>query len=343
VFQDITLYSKLTGNMLTEKVAQLKSNTVTFTRRLFLTVGIIIFSTCGAAHNYADTSQYSLEINHSSRTFLVHCPKILTTANPTLVIALHGGGTNGTAMERFCGLSEASDRYGFIVVYPNGSGKLKRMLTWNAGSCCAYARDHAIDDVAFIRQLIDRMISEYHADPSRVYVTGISNGAMMAYRLAAEIPDKIGAIASVAGTLTVDPHSIHAAMPILHFHGTDDQYVPFAGGRGPRSITKDLYMPVEETINVWVRINQATPNPTVEELPTHNNDGTCVVRYVYRTKQDRQNIVLYKIIGGGHTWPGQPHREFLLGRTTTEISADDIMWEFFRAHVKGTSGKRQFE
>jgi polyhydroxybutyrate depolymerase len=203
------------------------------TRRLFLTLAVIIFSACGAAHNYATTKQYTLEINHLSRTFLVHCPKNLAAANPPLVIALHGGGANGKSMERFCGLSEASERYGFIVVYPNGSGRLKRILTWNAGSCCAYARDQAIDDVAFINQLIDYMIRRYHIDPTRVYVTSISNGAMMAYRLAAEIPDQIAAIAPVAGTLTVDLRSIHTAMPILHFHGTDDRYVPLC--RGARS------------------------------------------------------------------------------------------------------------
>jgi polyhydroxybutyrate depolymerase len=74
-----------------------------------------------------------------------------------------------------------------------------------------------------------------------------------------------------------------------------------------------------------------------------HNDGTRVVRHVYRTDEDRQNIVLYEIIGGGHRWSWQPHRERLLGSTTTEISANDIVWEFFRTHVKRSSDKRQFE
>jgi polyhydroxybutyrate depolymerase len=341
--QDITLYSKPTGKTITEKKAEFNSNTTTMVPRLSLILAAVLFSVGSAASSPADTKQYTLEINHSSRTFLVHCPKNLAAANPSLVIALHGGGTNGKAMEDFCGLSEASERYGFVVLYPNGSGRLKRLLTWNAGSCCAYAKDYSIDDVAFIRQLIDYMIRQYYVDPSRVYVTGISNGAMMAYRLAAEIPDKIAAIAPVAGTLTVAPAAVHAAMPVLHFHGTADQYVPFAGGRGPRSIAGDSYMAVEEAIKVWVRINQALPNPSVEELPALHGDGTSVVRYTYGTARDKQNIVLYKIIGGGHTWPGQPHRERLLGRTTTEISANDIMWEFFRTHVKRSLDKRQFE
>ena len=307
---------------------------MTITKKLLLVWGIILFSACSAAHNYEDTKQYTLAVGSSSRTFLVHVPKNPAAANPPLVIALHGGGANGKKMERFCGLSETSDRYGFVVVYPNGSGRLKGFLTWNAGSCCGYAEKHAIDDVAFIRQLIAYMIEQYHVDPSRVYVTGISNGAMMAYRLAAEIPDQIAAIAPVAGTLTIDPGTTHVAMPIIHFHGTDDRFVPYAGGRGSRSVIRNSYMPVEETIKVWKRINQAAEIPGVEELPALHNDGTSVVRYTYRTGRDSQNIVLYKIIGGGHTWPGQPHARLLLGRTTTEISANDLMWEFFRSHVK---------
>jgi polyhydroxybutyrate depolymerase len=312
---------------------------MTLTQRLILVVAVILFSACSAAHNDADTKQYTLAIGPSSRSFLVHCPKKLAAANPALVIALHGGGTSGKKMEGFSGLSEASERYGFVVVYPNGKGRLKRFLTWNAGSCCGYAEKHDIDDVAFIRRLIEYMIGQYHVDPSRVYVTGISNGAMMAYRLAAEIPDRIAAIAPVAGALTIDPGSIHTPMPILHFHGSDDRYVPFEGGRGSRSLTKNSYISVEETMKVWARINQATAVPRVEELPPSYDDGTRVVRYTYRAEQDKQNIVLYKIIGAGHTWPGQPHARLLLGRTTTEISANDIMWEFFRTHAKGTSDR----
>lgn len=317
----------------------MQSKTMGITQKLFLVWGVILFSACSAAHDYADTKQYTLAVGPSSRTFLVHLPKNLTAANPPLVIALHGGGTNGKTMERFSGLSDASERYGFVVVYPNGSGRLNGFLTWNAGNCCGYAEKHAIDDVAFIRRLIAYMIEQYHIDPSRVYCTGISNGSMMAYRLATEIPDQIAAIAPVAGTLTIDSNTIHAPMPIIHFHGTDDRYVPFAGGRGSRSITRNSYMPVEEAIEVWVRINQAAAIPRVEELPALHNDGTRVIRYTYGTTRDSQNICLYKIVGGGHTWPGQPHARLLLGRTTTEISANDLMWEFFRFHVKKASDR----
>jgi len=318
----------------------MKSKTMGIRQKLFLVWGVILFFACGAGHNYADTKQYTLNIGPSARSFLVHVPKKLAAANPALVVALHGGGTNGKKMERFCGLSEIAEQYGFVVVYPNGKGRLKGFLTWNAGSCCGYAQKHDSDDVAFIRQLIAYMIGQYHIDPSRIYITGISNGAMMAYRLAAEIPDQIAAIAPIAGTLTIDPGTIQAAMPIIHFHGTDDRFVPYAGGRGSRGVTRNSYMPVEEAINVWVRINQTAAIPRVEDLPALHNDGTRVIRYAYRAGRDSQNIVMYKIIGGGHTWPGQPHARLLLGPTTTEISANDLIWEFFHAHTRGSRTER---
>jgi polyhydroxybutyrate depolymerase len=289
----------------------------------------------------ADTREYTLNVEHVSRTFLVHVPR--KVAHPvSLVVALHGGSTNGAAMENFSGLSESSEAYGFIVVYPNGSGRLKKLLTWNGGDCCGYAQVHDINDTAFLRDLIDYMIRKYKVDASRVYVAGVSNGAIMAYRLAAEIPDKIAAIAAVAGTLGVDAGSVQKPVPILHFHGTEDQYIPFEGGQGRRNLEKIRHRPVMETMKLWVNINDAVDTPLEEEIPDRFEDGTRIVRYTWKAQHEKNNVVLYKIIGGGHTWPGRPHMKLLLGTTTREISANDIMWKFFADHVK-PSGKDRKE
>ncbi len=94
-------------------------------QRPFLTLVTILFSVGRAASSLADIKQYTFEINHSSRTFLLHCPKNLAAIDPPLVIALHSGGANGKTMEDFCGLSEAFERYGFVIIYPSGSGRLK--------------------------------------------------------------------------------------------------------------------------------------------------------------------------------------------------------------------------
>ncbi|MEW6440670.1 MAG: alpha/beta fold hydrolase [bacterium] len=274
-------------------------------------------------------------VQGESRTFRLVIPaKGTQEKRMPLVIALHGGGTNGRSMERFSGLDDAADKHGFIVIYPDGSGRKKRILTWNSGSCCGFAKNKNVDDVGFIRALIELLVARYGADPARVYVTGISNGAMMAYRLAAEIPDRIAAVAAVAGTLEIDPALIRAPVPVLHFHGTADPYVPFEGGRGPRSAEGLQFRSVPDTIAVWVRAAGADPEPEVEELLDLQDDGTRVIRYSYGTNEDPQRVVLYKIVGGGHTWPGRPKAERVLGRATLEVSANDLMWEFFRRHAR---------
>jgi len=306
--------------------------------RILIVLGIMASAALFPAH--ADTREYALNVEHARRTFLVHVPrKIVHPAS--LVIALHGGGTNGAAMESFSGLSETSDAYGFIVVYPNGSGRLKKMLTWNGGDCCGYAQVHNINDTAFLEDLINYMVRQYQIDASRVYVIGISNGAIMAYRLAAEIPDRVAAIAAVAGTLGIDAGLVQKPVPILHFHGTEDQYIPFEGGHGRRSLENTLHRPVMDTIKLWVNINDCVTTPLEEEIPDRYEDGTRIVRYTWKAKHEKNNVVLYKIIGGGHTWPGRPHMKILLGTTTREISANDIMWKFFTDHVKPSVKERK--
>ena len=108
-----------------------------------------------------------------------------------VVLALHGGATDGLTLSRYTGLSEKAVEAGFVVVYPDGTGRLPRVLTWNSGECCGYARDHGIDDVGFLRRVAAFAVENYGGDPDRIYVTGISNGAMMAYRLAAQAPDLV--------------------------------------------------------------------------------------------------------------------------------------------------------
>ncbi|MEW6668416.1 MAG: PHB depolymerase family esterase [Thermodesulfobacteriota bacterium] len=251
-----------------------------------------------------------------------------------LVIALHGGGTNAASMERLSRLNEMAGAAGFMVAYPQGTGRSPGILTWNAGSCCGHASSNQVDDVGFIARLIDHLVSRFHVDPGRVYATGISNGAMMAYRLAAELPDRIAAIAPVAGSLEVDPSRVRSAVPVVHFHGTADEYVPYEGGHGRRSMPGLVTRPVEETISIWVKANRARGQPRLDHLPNLADDGTTVLRCTYSSDHDPQSVVLYRINGGGHTWPGNPSRERLLGITTRDISANEIMWEFFKAHRK---------
>ena len=268
------------------------------------------------------------------RSYLLHLPPSYDRKRAfPLVLAFHGGASNPAAMARFSGLDGKADEAGFIVAYPAGSGRLPRVLTWNAGRCCGYASAEKVDDVAFVRALIEDLAARVHLDRKRIYATGISNGAQMAYRLAAELSDQVAAIAPVSGSLEVDVPRVGRPVPVVHFHGTDDTYLPFAGGRGPRSLATGPHASVEQSVGTWVRLDECRPAPVVQELPATVSDGTSVVRRSYEGCREGAEVVLYEIRGGGHTWPGRPSAERLLGTTTRNLSANDVMWDFFARHA----------
>ncbi|MEI7781199.1 MAG: PHB depolymerase family esterase, partial [Planctomycetota bacterium] len=122
------------------------------------------------------------------RSYLVHVPPQYDPGTPMpVVLAFHGGGANAGNMIVFSGLNDKADQAGFIAVYPDGSGRLDRMLTFNAGNCCGHAAAHNIDDVAFTRHVLDDLEGVANVDRRRIFATGMSNGAMMAYRVAADL------------------------------------------------------------------------------------------------------------------------------------------------------------
>jgi polyhydroxybutyrate depolymerase len=249
-----------------------------------------------------------------------------------VVLVLHGEGMDGESMIRLCNLNEKADQAGFLVVYPNGTGQKDKKLTWNAGRCCGSAQLKKREDVAFIKNVLNDVEEHYPVDRSRVYATGISNGAMMAYRLAAEIPYRIAAVAAVGGSLEVGSSSIKWPVPVLHFHGTHDESVHFDDGHGPQSQTRISITSAMDTIRTWVWVNRANKEPETTEMPDQVDDGTKVVRYIYRAPKTRADVILYKIQGGGHTWPGRPSGEISLGPSTQQISANDLIWEFFKKY-----------
>src|SRR4051812_17686664 len=172
----------------------------------------------------AGDHQRSIDWDGRLRTYLVHVPAGRETSGPMpVVLAYHGLGTNAKTMVRFCGLSETADREGFLVVYPNGTGESPNVLTWNAGNCCAYALMHNVDDVGFTRALLDELAGMMSVDANRVFAAGMSNGGMMAYRLACELGDRIAAIASVSGPMEIAGVRPARPVSVIHFHGTEDE------------------------------------------------------------------------------------------------------------------------
>jgi polyhydroxybutyrate depolymerase len=268
------------------------------------------------------------------RSFVVRVPRSYSPNNPTAVILnLHGGGGNAQSQKTISLMDSASEKYGFIVVYPEGTGPKFTLInpngyTWNAGTCCGWAENHKIDDVGFINAMLNDLEKQFNVDKKRVFSTGISNGAIMSYRLACELSNRIAAIGPVSGTMGVTNCLPPRPVSVIHFHGTDDKFEPFAGGRGPRSTPGENFMPVQKDIDFWLRHNGISGQARIIK----QGDSTG---YYYGPGSGGAEVALWVIQGGGHTWPGGAFGvlgQSFLGKMTHDISADDLMWEFFQMH-----------
>ena len=179
---------------------------------------------------------YTFELEHGGRTrsYIVHVPATPIIPAP-IIVALHGGGGTGQAFQEQNGLDRVAEREGFVTVYPEGTGILpNRLHTWNSGkSCCGFAFDRGIDDVGFLRKVITDLTSRIDLDIGRVYMTGHSNGAMMAYRFATETPNMVTAIVAVGGAPDLDLVAATQPVAVLHIHSLDDPRALYEGGEGP--------------------------------------------------------------------------------------------------------------
>jgi len=261
-----------------------------------------------------------------TREYLVHAPKSYRANNAMpLLLALHGGGGDADYQsdDSKYGLISKSDQAGFIAVFPNGTSRFKSSIlaTWNAGGCCAGAVKNNVDDVGFIREVIRRVERQASVDSRRVYATGISNGAMMGWRLACEAPE-IRAIAPVEGTDNTTQCKPARPVPVIEFHAVDDPMVPFNGGVGTSSLTKLNFTSVPATIAKWLQINRAEPAPRRALTVA----GAHCDRHA--AKPGGAPVELCVTDTGGHSWPGGGTQQ---GRKqpSMAISANDLMWQFF--------------
>ena len=181
-------------------------------------------------------------------------------------------------------------------------------------------------------KLLDELEVRANIDPRRIYATGISNGGMLSYHLASEMSDRIAAIASVAGPMGYESCSPNRPVPILHFHGTTDTFVSIKGGPGTQRGANIEFYSLDHTISSWIDANGCDSTPDRTDMPDESEDGMQVERYTYGGGREGSEIVLYKIIGGGHTWPGRQFLTGVLGPSTMDISANDIIWDFFVKH-----------
>jgi polyhydroxybutyrate depolymerase len=283
-------------------------------------------------------SDYSASITCGGleRTYRVHISSSYDQSRPTpLVIVLHGGGGTGQGMPKLTGFNAVADRENFITVYPDGFEK-----HWNDGRGVQWrAQVENVDDVGFISTLIDRLSDELNIDAKRIYVTGISNGGMMSHRLGCELSQKIAAISPVASNIPVNKASVWTPsrpVPVLIINGTEDPLVPWDGGDiHLGKTTFGEVLSVADTVKFWVGKDQCSSSPVVTQLPDKDPaDGTTVRKEVYGGCQDGAEVVLYAIEGGGHTRPGglQYLPESIIGKTSREFNASEVIWQFFKEH-----------
>lgn len=271
----------------------------------------------------------TIQVGGRDREYLIHLPASAPTAGAPVVLAFHGSASSAAHLVEFSGLNEVADEKGFIAVFPQGLGPDRLRRTWNAGGCCGWSFKENIDDVGFAAAICDDLERQFAINPSRVFATGMSNGGMMAYRLAAELSDRISAIAPVAGPMGKLVTTPTQPVSVCHFHGTHDDYAPYRGGVGKKSTSKTEFASAEASVEYWRRFNDCDEIFLEDRLPVRVNDGTRVTRRVWDGGLSNSSVALYTIDGMGHTWPGRKTRLTHLGPMTGNICASRVMWEFF--------------
>jgi polyhydroxybutyrate depolymerase len=311
---------------------------------LLVSVSLLLLSCGGGSSNaggvacmaQAGTTCQSLSINGVTRTYLLHVPTNFQKSSSALVIVLHGSGGNGLGMEIGTGFSKLADQVGFAVAYPDG------LLESNGGQTdWAYFFNDFNDDVGFFRQLINTTQGSVGPDPKRIYVTGLSSGALMSHRLGVQLSDLVAGIGVIEGALfnnasvnspPVPP--VLAPTSVLILHGDQDKTVLYCGTPVDAS--------QEQSFNYWSgnSADSWSSFDTPDALCDGQGNITAVVEKDATNCSGGTEVKVYKLIGGIHTWYTVPmnvsgqvpfNPDF---NSNTGITTTDILWNFFATHPK---------
>lgn len=261
--------------------------------------------------NYVKTHNFIY--NGNDRTYYVFLPPEYTRQSKfPMMLVLNGHGGTGQVAQEASRMSSVADTSGFIVVYPNPVGD-----AWSLGG-----------DVAYMSALIDTVNSYYNIDLSRVYVCGYSFGGYMSHSLGCQLSHRIAAIAPVAGTInfsTMSDCNVAASPPVFYLHGTLDDIVPYNG--------------VQPTLNFWIGKNNANASIDSVAIPDiDTTDGSTIMKYLYRNNQGVARVVFYKVINGGHNWPGTALEYTGVGSKNMDINTSEEIWNFVKDFQLDLSG-----
>lgn len=290
---------------------------------LALTVALCLMTGIAMAAAQSRTLSFAGEV----RSYWLYAPAGLAAAGklPVLLV-LHGNAGDGEDMMVVTqrGFEKIADMEKMLVVYPNA---LQRRWNEQAGS---------VDDAGFLLAVIDQLAMEWPVDRNRIYIAGISSGGMMAQRMACEHADRFAAVATVAGSMPTGLRkTCKPARPlsILLIHGTDDPIVPWNGGSVAGVEEFGSVLPIRETSAFWAAVDRCSGSAVVVPEPDRDlRDGTRAQLEIFATCADGAKVVLVTVQGGGHTWPGgfQYLPERFIGKTSRDIDANRVIWEFFR-------------
>jgi polyhydroxybutyrate depolymerase len=274
------------------------------------------------------------------RTYHLYVPASLPPGQPVpLLVGLHGGSGWGTQFEAQSGFDGIAEANGFLVVYPDGT-KIPlspESRVWNSGDCCGAAqddRDH-VDDVAFISALIDHLEATYPIDRARVFAAGHSNGAMMTYRLACQLADKIDAVGLQAGTIGIPSCQPSHPVSVLHIHGEADDNVPIDGGVGPHGISRTDFPSPTDAVHHYAALDGCPATSADSKAPTNPD----ITMHVWAPCADGTEVEFLTVAGAGHAWMGHPGSRLvgvITGPPYPNLDASAQIWAFLAAHPRTT-------
>jgi polyhydroxybutyrate depolymerase len=265
-----------------------------------------------------------------TRTYYVHTPTSYNGGAVPLVFCLHGGDGSAVNVSQWTHMSDTADRYGFMVVYPQGIAK-----QWQDGR--THPGHRYIDDVGFFNALIDQLSKDYAIDQRRIYAIGISNGGFMVQRLACQLSNRISAVCSIAASrLENMPYSPAGPIPIMFVLGTADPFIPWNGGEITASPeAPGVVYSAYETICFWTGVDQTVPIALAPVLfdETYADETRVTIKVV--SSSDNESVESVTVYGGGHCWPGEPSPlpASIVGKTSP-FDTNTYAWAFFQRHPR---------
>ncbi|RKH71790.1 alpha/beta hydrolase family esterase [Corallococcus aberystwythensis] len=289
---------------------------------------------CASLTVTAGTYDWNVDHQGRSRLYRVHVPTGYDPTKPMpVVFSFHGFGSNEVEQEQLSNFSALADAEGFIAVYPRGINVPELYgqgdpdtRSWNGVACCGPAQiNQAVNDVSFVDRMLQDLGTRVCMDPRRIFASGFSNGAFLAYRLACERAQRIAAIAPVAGMLGLPDCNPSRPVPVLHFHGTADEAIYYDGGTNLTAVGGTPYPSAPESVRRFAERNGCTG---AQQQTYQQGNSTCVA--YTGCQPESATASLCTVTGGKHSWPGQTQ----YNDGTPDLNASLEMWRFFQAHPR---------